>query len=188
MLYVIAFGVDDGGDTIGVTSGFVFFGVLDVLNVPVVAAAVLILSRKWDFRGLNLYFTQVRYILPIFRSHLRREDVGNFHPLKLVRTMKTNFGVSMAVLLKEASFLSAKRGLFSLQLRHLLQRLSEMMDAMRMKKRHFRSARIESSYVQCHSFVRRKEGLNGVRYRGHELPWSGDFHFGCCSLGYAVDI
>jgi len=58
LLYAIAYGVDDGGNKISVTSGFIFFGILDVLNVPVIAFAVLFLSRKWDYRGLNLYFTQ----------------------------------------------------------------------------------------------------------------------------------
>lgn len=29
-----------------------------MLNVPVIAFAVLFLSRKWDYRSLNLYFTQ----------------------------------------------------------------------------------------------------------------------------------
>jgi bacteriorhodopsin len=58
LLYTIAYGVDDGGNKISVTSGFIFFGILDVLNVPVIAFAVLFLSRKWDYRGLNLYFTQ----------------------------------------------------------------------------------------------------------------------------------
>ncbi|TVY80831.1 Protein FDD123 [Lachnellula suecica] len=58
LLYAIAWGVDDGGNTISVTSGFIFFGILDLLTVPVVAFAVLFLSRKWDYRSLNLYFTQ----------------------------------------------------------------------------------------------------------------------------------
>lgn len=58
MLYAIAYGLDDGGNKISVTSGFIFFGILDVLNVPVIAFAVLFLSRKWDYRSLNLYFTQ----------------------------------------------------------------------------------------------------------------------------------
>ncbi|TVY48445.1 Protein FDD123 [Lachnellula occidentalis] len=58
MLYAIAYGLDDGGNEISVTSGFIFFGILDVLNVPVIACTVLFLSRKWDYRSLNLYFTQ----------------------------------------------------------------------------------------------------------------------------------
>ncbi|TVY28484.1 Protein FDD123 [Lachnellula hyalina] len=58
VLYAIAYGLDDGGNEISVTSGFIFFGILDVLNVPVIACTVLFLSRNWDYRSLNLYFTQ----------------------------------------------------------------------------------------------------------------------------------
>jgi len=58
LLYPIAWGLDDGGNEISVTSGWVFFGILDVLTVPVVAAAVLFLSRSWDYGALNIYFTQ----------------------------------------------------------------------------------------------------------------------------------
>jgi len=58
MLYPIAWGLDDGGNEISVTSGWIFVGILDVLTVPVVAGAVLFLSRSWDYRALNIYFTQ----------------------------------------------------------------------------------------------------------------------------------
>src|SRR3954471_20909343 len=40
MLYPIAWGVDDGGNKIGVTQGFIFFGVLDVLTAPILALAI----------------------------------------------------------------------------------------------------------------------------------------------------
>jgi bacteriorhodopsin len=58
LLYPIAYGLDDGGNKIDVTDGFVFFGILDVLLVPVIAFGILVLSRGWDYRNLNLYFTQ----------------------------------------------------------------------------------------------------------------------------------
>jgi len=58
MLYPIAYGVDDGGNKIGVTEGWIFFGILDVATVPVLAIATLFLATKWDYRSLNLYFTQ----------------------------------------------------------------------------------------------------------------------------------
>jgi len=58
MLYPIAWGVDDGGNKIGVTSGWVFFGILDLFTVPFLSLAVLFLARSWDYRNLNLYFTQ----------------------------------------------------------------------------------------------------------------------------------
>jgi len=58
LLYPIAYGIDDGGNTIGVTEGFIFFGILDTVTVPVLAPVVLFLATKWDYRSLNLYFTQ----------------------------------------------------------------------------------------------------------------------------------
>jgi len=58
LLYPIAYGVDDGGNKIGVTEGFIFFGILDVVTVPVLSLVILFLATKWDFRSLNLYFTQ----------------------------------------------------------------------------------------------------------------------------------
>ncbi|KAK8077507.1 hypothetical protein PG996_003677 [Apiospora saccharicola] len=58
LLYPIAFGLSDGGNTIGVTPSAIFFGVLDVLLVPVTSVVVLALSRKWDYGRLNLAFTR----------------------------------------------------------------------------------------------------------------------------------
>jgi len=58
LLYPIAYGLDDGGNKIKVTSGFIFFGILDLLTVPLLSFAILFLSRSWDYRALNLYFTQ----------------------------------------------------------------------------------------------------------------------------------
>jgi len=58
LLYPIAYGVDDGGNKIGVAEGFIFFGILDVLTVPLLSIAILALATKWDYRSLNLYFTQ----------------------------------------------------------------------------------------------------------------------------------
>jgi bacteriorhodopsin len=58
LMYPIAFGLSDGGNRIGVVGGFVFFGVLDLLMIPVLAAAVLMLSRRWDYSRLNIAFTQ----------------------------------------------------------------------------------------------------------------------------------
>jgi len=58
LLYPIAWGLDDGGNKIDVTDGFVFFGILDVLLIPVEAFGIIALSTGWDYRKLNLYFTQ----------------------------------------------------------------------------------------------------------------------------------
>lgn len=57
-LYPIAFGVSDGGNVIGVTQGFIFFGILDLLMIPVLAIAFIFLARRWDYNRLNLAFTQ----------------------------------------------------------------------------------------------------------------------------------
>ncbi|KAI2641934.1 heat shock protein 30 [Xylaria nigripes] len=79
-LYPIAFGVSDGGNTIGVTPGFIFFGVLDLLQLPVFAAAFIYLSRKWDYNKLNLVFTQ----------YGRVQDGGHFPEKKPEPPVKNN--------------------------------------------------------------------------------------------------
>ncbi|KAI8947299.1 heat shock protein 30 [Xylaria longipes] len=58
LLYPIAFGLTDGGNRIGVTPGFIFFGVLDVFLVPVLSFAFIFLARRWDYGQLNLAFTR----------------------------------------------------------------------------------------------------------------------------------
>ncbi|CAM1510408.1 Fc.00g007430.m01.CDS01 [Cosmosporella sp. VM-42] len=58
LLYPIAFGVSDGGNSITVTKSLVYFGILDVLMIPVLAFLTLVLARKWDYALLNLHFTQ----------------------------------------------------------------------------------------------------------------------------------
>jgi bacteriorhodopsin len=58
LLYPIAFGLSDGGNRIGVTPSLIFFGILDLLLVPVLAYAFIFLARKWDYNRLNLAFTQ----------------------------------------------------------------------------------------------------------------------------------
>jgi bacteriorhodopsin len=58
LLYPIAFGLTDGGNRIGVTPGFIFFGVLDVFLVPVLSFAFLFMARRWDYGQLNLAFTR----------------------------------------------------------------------------------------------------------------------------------
>ncbi|AEO70704.1 uncharacterized protein THITE_2122392 [Thermothielavioides terrestris NRRL 8126] len=60
LLYPIAFALSDGGNVIGVTGGFVFFGVLDLLMVPVLSFAFFALGRRWDWAGLNLDFSEFR--------------------------------------------------------------------------------------------------------------------------------
>jgi len=37
---------------------------LDVFTVPFLSFAILVLARRWDYRGLNLYFTQYGRVPP----------------------------------------------------------------------------------------------------------------------------
>jgi bacteriorhodopsin len=64
LLYPVAFGLSDGGNIINVTSSFIFFGVLDVLLLPVVSIGFFVLSRKWDFVKLQLDFSEYRGVRP----------------------------------------------------------------------------------------------------------------------------
>ncbi|ROV89699.1 hypothetical protein VMCG_10360 [Cytospora schulzeri] len=54
ILYPIAWGLSHGGNNIGVTGGFIFFGILDIVLVPVLSFVFVLLSRKWDYTQLNL--------------------------------------------------------------------------------------------------------------------------------------
>ncbi|KAF4335536.1 plasma membrane YRO2 [Fusarium beomiforme] len=58
LLYPIAYGISDGGNVVGVTGSFIFFGILDVLMIPGLAFAFMFLSKRWDYGALNLHFTQ----------------------------------------------------------------------------------------------------------------------------------
>ncbi|KAK1750013.1 putative heat shock protein 30 protein [Echria macrotheca] len=58
LLYPIAWGLSDGGNRIGVVASWIFFGILDVLLVPGLTYAILLLSRRWDYGRLNIAFTQ----------------------------------------------------------------------------------------------------------------------------------
>ncbi|KAK3387665.1 hypothetical protein B0H63DRAFT_521697 [Podospora didyma] len=58
LLYPIAWGLSDGGNKIGITPSFIFFGILDVLMIPVLSFATVYLSRRWDYGRLNIAFTQ----------------------------------------------------------------------------------------------------------------------------------
>lgn len=57
LIYPIAWGLDEG-NVISVTSAHIFWGILDLLVVPVTIAVFLVLSRKWDYGALNIHFTQ----------------------------------------------------------------------------------------------------------------------------------
>ncbi|GAB1312970.1 hypothetical protein MFIFM68171_03180 [Madurella fahalii] len=58
LLYPIAWGLSDGGNYIGVTASFIWFGILDLLLVTGTAFVIVFLSRRWDYNSLNIAFTQ----------------------------------------------------------------------------------------------------------------------------------
>lgn len=60
IVYLIAWGLTDGGNKIGVTGTSIFFGVLDVLLIPGLSFAVLIMARRWDYRRLSIAFSDSR--------------------------------------------------------------------------------------------------------------------------------
>lgn len=64
LLYAIAWGLDDGGNKIGVTQAYIFWGILDLVTVPLAGFAVLWWARGWEFRELGLYFTQYGRVPP----------------------------------------------------------------------------------------------------------------------------
>jgi len=58
LLYSIGWAITDGGNVIGVTQMAIYFGILDLLLLPVLAFAVFFLSKRWDYGLMNLHFTQ----------------------------------------------------------------------------------------------------------------------------------
>ncbi|KAK9779719.1 hypothetical protein SCAR479_03326 [Seiridium cardinale] len=60
LMYPVAFGLSDGGNRIGITGSFIFFGVLDVLLLPLSTFAFVVLGRKWNYQQLNLAFSESR--------------------------------------------------------------------------------------------------------------------------------
>ena len=62
LLYPVAWGLSEGGNVIGVTEGFIFFGILDVLLLPGLSLGFLILSPGWDWSKLQLDFSEYRGI------------------------------------------------------------------------------------------------------------------------------
>jgi bacteriorhodopsin len=67
VLYPVAFGLGDGGNRIGVTAGSIFVGVLDVLMIPVLTFAFVLLGRQWNFGRLHLDLSEHRYN-PVVKS------------------------------------------------------------------------------------------------------------------------
>jgi bacteriorhodopsin len=69
LLYPLAYGLSDGGNKISTTRGFIFFGILDFFMVPCLTLSMLACSSRWDYRKLNVYFTQY--------GRVAREGEGN---------------------------------------------------------------------------------------------------------------
>ncbi|KAK4183106.1 hypothetical protein QBC35DRAFT_126117 [Podospora australis] len=76
LLYPIAWGLSDGGNVIGVTPSFIFFGVLDILLVIGFAVMTIVLSRRWDYNRLNIAFTQYGRV-PALAGHYPEKDPAN---------------------------------------------------------------------------------------------------------------
>jgi bacteriorhodopsin len=58
VLYPISWALSDGGNYIGVTPSFIWFGILDVMLLTGIGFAVVVMSRRWDYGRLNIAFTQ----------------------------------------------------------------------------------------------------------------------------------
>jgi bacteriorhodopsin len=57
-LYPIALGVSDDGNHLSTTRAFIWIGILDLIFVPFLELGFLVLARNFDYRRLNVYFTQ----------------------------------------------------------------------------------------------------------------------------------
>jgi bacteriorhodopsin len=58
LLYPIAWALTDGGNYLGVTPSFIWFGILDLLLLTGLGFAVVGMSGRWDYGRLNIAFTQ----------------------------------------------------------------------------------------------------------------------------------
>jgi bacteriorhodopsin len=59
VLYPLAWGLTDGGNYLGVTPSFIWFGILDVLLTVFTGFAWLfVFAPRWDYGKLNVAFTQ----------------------------------------------------------------------------------------------------------------------------------
>jgi len=57
MVYPIAWGLSEGSNRLSVTGEMVFYGILDLISVPLYGTLFLVLSRRFDYRSL-FSFTQ----------------------------------------------------------------------------------------------------------------------------------
>lgn len=70
VIYALGWAVSDGGNRIGLVGSWIWFGILDLLLVPVLAFIFILLSRRWDYGRLNIHFTQYGRV---------NVDHGHFH-------------------------------------------------------------------------------------------------------------
>ncbi|KAH8166590.1 hypothetical protein CIB48_g1668 [Xylaria polymorpha] len=61
LLYPIAFALTDGAGTLSVTNGSIFVGILDILMMPLWSIGFIIMSRRWDYKKLQLDFSEHRF-------------------------------------------------------------------------------------------------------------------------------
>ncbi|GCB21170.1 protein FDD123 [Aspergillus awamori] len=60
LLYPVAWGLSDGGNVIGITEATIFFGILDILMVPLLTFMFLFFARNWDYQKLSIAFSDAR--------------------------------------------------------------------------------------------------------------------------------
>ncbi|KAI0535219.1 family A G protein-coupled receptor-like protein [Xylaria digitata] len=61
LLYPVAFALTDGANVLGVTGGFIFIGIIDILMMPLWSVSFIFMSRKWDYKKLHLDFSEHRF-------------------------------------------------------------------------------------------------------------------------------
>ncbi|KAH8886278.1 family A G protein-coupled receptor-like protein [Thozetella sp. PMI_491] len=61
LLYPIAFALSDGAHRISVTGSSIFFGILDILLLPLFSLGFMFVARSWDYSALRLAFSEYRY-------------------------------------------------------------------------------------------------------------------------------
>lgn len=59
-LYLVAWGLSEGSNRLSITGEMIFYGILDLISVPLLGFAFLALSRSWDHGVLGLRYTQGR--------------------------------------------------------------------------------------------------------------------------------
>lgn len=59
-LYLVAWGLSEGSNRLSITREMIFYGILDLISVPLLGFVFLALSRKWDHDVLHLHYTQGR--------------------------------------------------------------------------------------------------------------------------------